>query len=40
VSDNPAAGAIDSARFGPVPPEQVEAVVLLRYWPPRRRRLR
>ena len=38
ASDNPAAGAVDSARFGPVPDEQVEAVVLVRYWPPRRRR--
>jgi hypothetical protein len=36
ASDNPAAGAVDSARFGPVPADQVEAVVLLRYWPPRR----
>jgi nickel-type superoxide dismutase maturation protease len=38
ASDNPAAGAVDSARFGPVPAGQIEAVVLLRYWPPRRRR--
>jgi hypothetical protein len=36
ASDNPGAGAADSARFGPVPAGQVEAVVLLRYWPPRR----
>ena len=38
ASDNPAAGAMDSARFGPVPAENIVAVVLLRYWPPRRRR--
>ena len=37
ASDNPAAGAVDSARFGPVPREQIVAVVLLRYWPLRRR---
>ncbi|HEY0937665.1 MAG TPA: S26 family signal peptidase, partial [Trebonia sp.] len=37
ASDNPAAGAVDSARFGPVPPENIVAVVLLRYWPLRRR---
>jgi nickel-type superoxide dismutase maturation protease len=36
ASDNPGAGAVDSARFGPVPREQVVAVVLLRYWPLRR----
>ena len=36
ASDNPAAGAVDSARFGPVPPEQIVAVVLVRYWPWRR----
>ena len=35
TSDNPAAGAVDSARFGPVPPEKIVAVVLVRYWPPR-----
>jgi nickel-type superoxide dismutase maturation protease len=40
ASDNPAAGAVDSTRFGPVPPEQIVAVVLLRYWPARRGRLR
>jgi nickel-type superoxide dismutase maturation protease len=33
ASDNPAAGAVDSARFGPVPPENIVAVVFLRYWP-------
>jgi nickel-type superoxide dismutase maturation protease len=33
ASDNPAAGAVDSSRFGPVPQEKIEAVVLLRYWP-------
>ncbi|MCW2896562.1 MAG: putative phage repressor [Actinomycetia bacterium] len=38
ASDNPAAGAVDSARFGPVPEEKIVAVVLLRYWPLRRRR--
>jgi len=37
ASDNPAAGAVDSARFGPVPDEGIVAVVLLRYWPPGRR---
>jgi hypothetical protein len=40
ASDNPGAGAVDSARFGPVPPELIEAVVLVRYWPPGRRRPR
>jgi len=39
ASDNPAAGAVDSARFGPVRPELIEAVVLFRYWPLGRRRL-
>ncbi len=38
ASDNPAAGAVDSARFGPVPDENIEAVVLFRYWPPGFRR--
>jgi nickel-type superoxide dismutase maturation protease len=38
ASDNPAAGAVDSARFGPVPEEKIVAVVLVRYWPLRRRR--
>lgn len=38
ASDNPAAGAVDSARFGPVPAEQIVAVVLVRYWPFRHRR--
>ena len=38
ASDNPAAGAVDSARFGPVPRENIVAVVLVRYWPPRGRR--
>ena len=37
ASDNPAAGAVDSARFGPVPEEKIVAVVLARYWPLRRR---
>jgi hypothetical protein len=40
ASDNAAAGAVDSARFGPVPPSGIVAVVLLRYWPLRRRRPR
>ncbi len=38
ASDTPAAGAVDSARFGPVRQDQVVAVVLVRYWPVRRRR--
>jgi nickel-type superoxide dismutase maturation protease len=33
ASDNPAAGAVDSARFGPVPEDKIVAVVLVRYWP-------
>jgi nickel-type superoxide dismutase maturation protease len=37
-SDNPAAGAIDSRVFGPVPPELIEGRVLLRYWPVRQAR--
>ena len=37
ASDNPAAGAADSARFGPVPAESVVARVLFRYWPARHR---
>ncbi len=36
-SDNPGAGAVDSGRFGAVPPERIEGRVLLRYWPIRRR---
>jgi nickel-type superoxide dismutase maturation protease len=35
-SDNPGAGAVDSRRFGAVPPELIEGRVLLRYWPVRR----
>jgi hypothetical protein len=35
-SDNPAAGAVDSSRFGAVPPGLIEGRVLLRYWPLRR----
>ena len=35
-SDNPAAGAVDSGRFGPVPEEKVVGRVLVRYWPLRR----
>jgi nickel-type superoxide dismutase maturation protease len=34
-SDNPGAGAVDSRRFGAVPPELIEGRVLLRYWPVR-----
>jgi nickel-type superoxide dismutase maturation protease len=34
-SDNPAAGAVDSRRFGPVPAALIEGRVLLRYWRPR-----
>jgi hypothetical protein len=37
ASDNPVAGAVDSARFGPVPADKIVAVVLVRYWPIRRR---
>ena len=37
ASDNPVAGAVDSARFGPVPAENIVARVLGRYWPIRRR---
>jgi nickel-type superoxide dismutase maturation protease len=33
ASDNPAAGAVDSARFGPVPEEKIVGRVLVRYWP-------
>jgi nickel-type superoxide dismutase maturation protease len=36
-SANPAAGAVDSARFGAVPDELIEGRVLARYWPLRRR---
>ncbi len=36
-SDNPAAGAVDSRQFGPVAAQLIEARVLLRYWPLRRR---
>ena len=35
-SDNPAAGAADSGRFGPVPEEKIVGRVLVRYWPLRR----
>ena len=38
AADNPGDGAVDSARFGPVPAEKIVAVVLFRYWPVRRRR--
>jgi hypothetical protein len=36
-SDNPAAGAVDSRSFGPVPVGSIYARVLLRYWPLGRR---
>ena len=36
-SANPAAGAVDSARFGTVPDALIEGRVLARYWPLRRR---
>jgi len=35
-SANPAAGAVDSARFGVVPDDLIEGRVLFRYWPLRR----
>jgi nickel-type superoxide dismutase maturation protease len=38
ASDNPIAGAVDSARFGPVPSDLIVARVLVRYWPVRRGR--
>ena len=34
-SDNPAAGAVDSRRFGAVPAPLIEGRVLARYWRPR-----
>jgi nickel-type superoxide dismutase maturation protease len=34
-SDNPAAGAVDSRRFGAVPAPLIEGRVLTRYWRPR-----
>jgi Peptidase S24-like len=34
-SDNPAAGAVDSKSFGPVPAALIRARVLVRYWPRR-----
>ncbi len=36
-SDNPAAGAVDSRRLGPVPPHLIEGRVLRRYRAARRR---
>jgi nickel-type superoxide dismutase maturation protease len=33
ASDNPAAGAVDSASFGPVPRELIVGQALIRYWP-------
>jgi signal peptidase I len=38
TADNPAAGGVDSFRFGPVPPELIEGRVLGRYWPAWRHR--
>jgi len=35
LSDNPAAGAVDSRRFGAVPVALIEGRVLARYWRPR-----
>ena len=35
ASDNPAAGAVDSARFGAVPAPLIEGRVLGRYWRPK-----
>jgi nickel-type superoxide dismutase maturation protease len=35
-SDNPAAGAVDSNHFGPVPEDLIVGRVLVRYWRPRR----
>jgi hypothetical protein len=32
-SENPAAGAVDSNRFGPVPASAIVGRVLVRYWP-------
>src|ERR1700759_363221 len=37
AADNPAAGGVDSVHFGPGPAEKIVAVVLVRYWPIRRR---
>ena len=34
-SDNPGAAAVDSRRFGAVPPALIEGRVLARYWRPR-----
>ncbi len=36
VPDNPAADAVDSSRFGPVPRELIVGRVLVRYYRPRR----
>jgi len=38
ASDNPAAGAVDSAAFGAVPAALIQGRVLGRYWPLRRGR--
>jgi nickel-type superoxide dismutase maturation protease len=37
LSDNPAAGAVDSRSFGPVPPALIEGRLVGRYWPIRHR---
>ena len=37
ASDNPAAGAVDSRRFGPVAAELIEGRVIGRYWSARAR---
>jgi nickel-type superoxide dismutase maturation protease len=34
-SDNHGVPTVDSRRFGPVRPDQIEGRVLVRYWPPR-----
>jgi nickel-type superoxide dismutase maturation protease len=39
-SDNPAAGAVDSRRFGPVSASLIEGRVLVRYWRPRNAKTR
>ncbi len=33
VGDNPAAGSVDSTRFGPVPADSISALLVLRYRP-------
>jgi len=36
TADNPAAGGVDSFRFGPVSAQMIEGRVIMRYWRPRR----